>query len=40
MYSYISGIISEIEPSFIVIDNNGIGYKVFVPNPYYYKIDK
>lgn len=37
MYSYISGIISEIEPSFIVIDNNGIGYKVFVPNPYYYK---
>ena len=37
MYSYISGIISEIEPSFIVVDNNGIGYKVFVPNPYYYK---
>ena len=24
-------------PSYIVIDNNGIGYKVFVPNPFFYK---
>lgn len=40
MYSYIKGIITEIMPSYIVIDNNGIGYKVFVPNPYYYKEDE
>ena len=37
MYAYINGIITEIEPSFVVIDNNGIGYKVFVANPFYYK---
>ena len=40
MYSYINGIITEIEPSYVVIDNNGIGYKVFVPNPYHYKEDE
>jgi Holliday junction DNA helicase RuvA len=37
MYAYINGIITEIEPSYVVIDNNGIGYKVFVANPFYYK---
>ena len=37
MYGYINGIITEIEPSYVIIDNNGIGYKVFVSNPYYYK---
>ena len=37
MYAYIIGIVSEIEPSYVVIDNNGIGYKVFVANPFYYK---
>ena len=37
MYAYINGTITMIEPSYIVIDNNGIGFKVFVPNPYYYK---
>ena len=37
MYAYINGVITEIEPSYVVIDNNGIGYKVFVPNPFFYK---
>ena len=37
MYAYINGIVTEIEPSYVVIDNNGIGYKVFVANPFYYK---
>ena len=40
MYSYIKGIITIIEPSYIVIDNNGIGYMVYVSNPYSYKIDE
>ena len=34
MYSYIIGKIVEIESDSIVIDNNGIGYLVFTPNPY------
>lgn len=37
MYSYIKGIITLITPSFIVIDNNNIGYKIYTPNPYKYK---
>ena len=34
MYGYISGIIKEIEPSYVIIDNHGIGYQIYVPNPY------
>lgn len=40
MYSYIKGIITIIEPAYVVIENNGIGYLVYVANPYEYKIDK
>ena len=39
MYSYIIGIITEINPSYIVLDNNNVGYKINVPNPYFYKED-
>ncbi len=34
MYNYIFGKIEEITGSYIVIDNNGIGYQVYTPNPY------
>ncbi len=37
MYHYIKGIIDEYGPNYIVIDNNGIGYMVFVSNPYAFK---
>ena len=37
MYEYIKGKISEIEANYIVIDNNGIGYIVYVASPYSYK---
>lgn len=40
MYEYIEGIIKDIKPNYIVIDNNGIGYKVFTPNPFVFKIDE
>lgn len=39
MYGYISGIIKDIESNYVIIDNNGIGYMIYVANPYYYKID-
>ena len=29
MYSYIKGLITEIMPNYVVIENNGIGYKIF-----------
>ena len=34
MYDYIHGKITDIESSYIVLDNNGIGYKISTPNPY------
>lgn len=40
MYEYIKGKITGIESNYIVIDNNGIGYLVYVPNPYSFEIDK
>lgn len=40
MYAYINGIIKDIESNYVVIDNNGIGYQVYVPNPYYYKLNE
>ena len=38
MYAYIKGLVVEIESSYIVIDNNNIGYIIYVPNPYSYKV--
>ena len=40
MYAYIKGKISEINPTNIVIDNNGIGYEITVANPYEYQLNK
>lgn len=37
MYSYIKGIITMILPGYIVVENNGIGYKINTPNPYSFK---
>ena len=39
MYGYIIGIIKDIESNYVVIENNGIGYLVYVANPYSYKLD-
>ncbi|MFW5891689.1 MAG: Holliday junction branch migration protein RuvA [bacterium] len=40
MYAYIKGKISNINSTYIVIDNNGIGYQIFTPNPYSFNPDK
>lgn len=40
MYSYIKGIITMVEASNIVLENNGIGYLIYVSNPYSYKINE
>ena len=37
MYSYIKGIITIIDTSYVVLENNGIGYMIYVANPYSYK---
>lgn len=36
MYGYINGLIKKINSDHIIIENNGIGYIVYVANPYIY----
>lgn len=36
MYGYIKGLINKINSDHIIIDNNGIGYIIYVANPYIY----
>lgn len=40
MYDYISGKITDIKADSITLDNNGIGYLIYTPNPYLYELDK
>lgn len=37
MYGYIKGIITQIEPTHIIVENNNIGYLIITPNSYRYK---
>ena len=39
MYGYIKGTVKEVSSNYITIDNNGIGYIVYSPNPYSFNID-
>ena len=34
MYNYIKGIVTEVKSTSIVLDNNGIGYEIYTPNPF------
>ena len=38
MYSYIIGNVSEINSNSIVLECNKIGYLIYVPNPFSYKV--
>lgn len=40
MFGYIKGSIKLIESNYVIIDNNGIGYVIYVANPYSYELDK
>ena len=40
MFGYIKGTIKLIESNYVIIDNNGIGYIIYVANPYSYELDK
>lgn len=34
MFEYLTGLITMVSPDFIVVDVNGVGYRVAVANPY------
>lgn len=40
MYSYIKGIITEIESDFVTLENNNIGFQIYVSNPYSFRINE
>ncbi len=40
MFNYIIGTITSQKSNYIVIESNKIGFKVFVPNPFSYELDK
>ena len=40
MYEYLNGVVVDINPAYIVIDVNGVGYLVNVANPYSFKADE
>jgi len=40
MYNYIKGIVNEIKSTSIVLDNNGIGYEIYTPNPFAFEEGK
>ena len=40
MYEYVRGVITEVTPYYIVVDVNGVGYQVYVANPFKYEEDE
>lgn len=40
MFSFINGYVRECEKNYITLENNGIGFQIFVANPFSYKIDE
>ena len=39
MYEYLIGLITLVQPRYIVLDVNGVGYRLQVANPYRYHVD-
>lgn len=40
MYSYIIGLVVETKANYIVVDNHGIGYFLYVANPFEFKLNQ
>ena len=40
MYENIKGKITDINSTYITLENNNIGYAIYTGNPYYYQLDK
>ncbi len=38
--NYIKGLVEIIESNYIVLENNGIGYEIYTPNPYSFNLGK
>jgi holliday junction DNA helicase RuvA len=36
VFDFINGRMSFVSPEYVVIENNGIGYQIYTPNPFFY----
>ena len=39
MYEYISGMVTKVNPKYVVLEQSGIGYLIYVPNPYNWHVN-
>jgi holliday junction DNA helicase RuvA len=37
LIEFITGLVADVNPAYIVLDHNGIGYLIFTPNPFIYE---
>ena len=40
MFNYIKGIVKDVEGSYIVLENNNIGYEIYVANPFSFQLEE
>ena len=40
MYEYLNGQVTMVTPTYLVLDVNGVGYRIAVANPYAYEVDQ
>ncbi|WP_367341947.1 Holliday junction branch migration protein RuvA [Limosilactobacillus sp.] len=40
MYEYLTGLVTVVQPNYIVVDVNGVGYRLLCANPYRYHVDQ
>ncbi len=40
MFSFITGIVKETEKNYITLENNGIGFQIFVANPFSFPLEE
>ena len=40
MYEYIKGVVTNVESSYIVLENNGICYLIYTANPYSFNLEE
>lgn len=39
MFEFIQGKVDDVNPEYVVVENNGIGFQIIVPNPFHYTKD-
>lgn len=40
MYDYFKGFVTRVTPEYIVLETNAIGYQLFTPNPYAFRVNQ